>query len=232
MRSAALVARCASSRSSCIWPTATGGEKVRAWFKFGSSDEKRCREETIRLLGFTVITSAALGHPPDAEPVGRYDLLSLEIHGAVVDLLVQVVLDVILFMKPGRRAAGPAHRFSIVLSPPSSKMSTRRDRPILEAIGSVVLSSALIAIAPGRPHHLCHRARVPARPRPRRRAALGVGGRVGRGRRVRDGLALALRCDRLDLYMLVAVVVSAVVLTARFGVHARREREMLREHVP
>jgi uncharacterized membrane protein len=109
-------------------------------------------------------------------------------------------------------------------------MSTRRDHPILEALGLIVLFGALVAIAPGAAltfvlEHFF-------------RAELGIAQRwtwaicssavaacamAWRSRRGSDGLGR---------YMLVAVVASAVVMVARFGVHARWAGEMLRAYIP
>lgn len=109
-------------------------------------------------------------------------------------------------------------------------MTARRDHPILEAIGLTVLFFALVAIAPGALltfafEHLS-------------RAELDVGQRWtwAIASSVVAACAMSWRSrrgsDGLGRYVLLATVASAVVLVARFGVHARWAAEMLREYVP
>ncbi|MEO8901150.1 MAG: hypothetical protein ABI488_05705 [Polyangiaceae bacterium] len=109
-------------------------------------------------------------------------------------------------------------------------MTTRRDHPVLEALGVTVLFFALVAIAPGAIltfafEHLLH-------------AELDVGQRWtwAIASSVVAACVMALRSrrgsDGLGRYVLVAVVASAVVLVARFGTHARWASVMLREYVP
>jgi len=109
-------------------------------------------------------------------------------------------------------------------------MSTRRNHPVLEALGILVLFMALIAVAPGAliTFALEHVLRL----------ELDVGQRWTWAIAVSVVLACVmawrsrLGSDGLTRYMLLATVASAVVLTARFGVHGRWAAEMLREYVP
>ncbi|MEO7032869.1 MAG: hypothetical protein ABI548_03475 [Polyangiaceae bacterium] len=109
-------------------------------------------------------------------------------------------------------------------------MTTRRDHPVLEALGLIVLFFALVAVAPGGlitfavEHFL--------------RVRLDVGQRwtwaIASSVVAACAMSLLSRrgSDGLGRYVLIAVVASAVVLVARFGVHAKWAAEMLSEYVP
>ncbi|HWZ89047.1 MAG TPA: hypothetical protein VNW92_09355 [Polyangiaceae bacterium] len=109
-------------------------------------------------------------------------------------------------------------------------MSTRRDHPILEAVGILVLFTALVAVAPGALLTFAFEHVL--------RLTLDVGQRWtwAMASSVVAACVMALRSrrgtDGLGQYMLLATVASAVVLTARFGMHARWATEMLRAYVP
>jgi hypothetical protein len=104
---------------------------------------------------------------------------------------------------------------------------TRRDNPLLTAVGLLVLFTALVLVAPGALltflfEHLC-------------RIQLDVGQRWTRGIGSSAVAANAMPWrsrDGLGRYMLLAVVALAAVLVARFGVHARWVAKMLGAHVP
>jgi amino acid permease len=109
-------------------------------------------------------------------------------------------------------------------------MSTRRDHPVLEALGLIVLFGAMVAVAPGALltqvfEHLV-------------RARLDAGQRwtwaIASSAVIACAMAWRSRsaADGFGRYMLVAVTVSAVVLVARFGMHERWASEMLRAYAP
>ncbi|MEO7036594.1 MAG: hypothetical protein ABI548_21790 [Polyangiaceae bacterium] len=107
---------------------------------------------------------------------------------------------------------------------------SRRDHPVLEALGVLALFGALVAIAPGAvltfaAEHLLH-------------APLDVGQRwtfaVAGSATTACVMAWRSRSgwDGSGRYMLLAVMTSAALLVARFGVHAAWAAAMLREFVP
>ncbi|MEO7034033.1 MAG: hypothetical protein ABI548_09125 [Polyangiaceae bacterium] len=107
----------------------------------------------------------------------------------------------------------------------------RASRPsILEALGLVALFFALVAVAPGAllTFAIEHLFRV----------QLDVGRRWTRAiaSRAVAACVMSLRSrrgsDGLGRNMVLAVVVPAVVLVARFALHARWASELLREYVP
>jgi hypothetical protein len=106
----------------------------------------------------------------------------------------------------------------------------RRDHPILEALGILVLAMALVAVAPG--------ALVTFAAEHVLRLHLDVGQRWtwAVASSVVAACLLALRSrrgsDGVGRYMLLAAMTSAVVLVARFGMHARWAAEMLRSYMP
>ncbi|MEO7037385.1 MAG: hypothetical protein ABI548_25745 [Polyangiaceae bacterium] len=109
-------------------------------------------------------------------------------------------------------------------------MSTRRDHPLLEAIGLTVLFFGLVAVAPGALFTFAfeHLLRI--------QLDLGQRWTWAIASSVVAACVMSLRSrrgsDGLARYVLIASVASAVVLVARFGTHARWASEMLREYVP
>jgi hypothetical protein len=107
------------------------------------------------------------------------------------------------------------------------RQMTRRDHPILEAIGLLVLAAALVFVAPGAlltfaVEHVF-------------RLRLDVGQRWtwAVASSVLLACAMALRSrDGLGRYALLAAVASAVVMVARFGAHSRCAAELLRAYAP
>lgn len=110
------------------------------------------------------------------------------------------------------------------------QMSTRRDHPLLEAIGLTVLFFGLVAVAPGALFTFAfeHLLRI--------QLDLGQRWTWAIASSVVAACVMSLRSrrgsDGLARYVLIASVASAVVLVARFGTHARWASEMLREYVP
>lgn len=109
-------------------------------------------------------------------------------------------------------------------------MSTRRDHPLLEAIGAVVLFGALVAAAPGALLTFAAEHLVRAELSTVQRWTWAIGSSVfgacsmsWHSRRSHDGFGH---------YMLMAVAAAASVLVARFGAHAQWAGEMLRAYVP
>lgn len=137
-------------------------------------------------------------------------------------------------------AIGWSHRISVTsqeidrpFSYPSrtqDHMGTRRDHPILTALGLLVLVAALVLVAPGALLTFAfeHVLRLHLDLTQRWTWAIAVS--------VVAACAMSLRSRRgsggAGRYMLLALVASAVVLVARFGTHARWAVEMLREYAP
>ena len=111
-----------------------------------------------------------------------------------------------------------------------SSMGTRRDHPLLAALGLLVLVAALVFVAPGALLTFAVERLLRLRLDLTQRWTWAIASSVVlacvmslRSRRGSDGAGR---------YMLLAVVVSAVVLVARFGMHAQWAAEMLRAYVP
>jgi hypothetical protein len=109
-------------------------------------------------------------------------------------------------------------------------MGTRRDHPVLAALGLLVLVAALVLVAPGALLTFAAERLLRLRFDVSQRWTWAVASSV------LLACVMALRSrrgsDGLGRYMLLATTVSAVMLVARFGVHSRWAAEMLREYVP
>jgi hypothetical protein len=128
----------------------------------------------------------------------------------------------------GSRRALPELSPPVTYPPP--EMTTRRDHPVLEALAIVVLFMALVAVAPGALSTFAFEHVL--------RLNLDVGQRWTWAvtSSVIAACFMSLRSrrgsDGLGRYMLLAAVASAVVLAARFGIHARWASEMLSAYAP
>jgi hypothetical protein len=104
---------------------------------------------------------------------------------------------------------------------------TRRDRPLLTALGLLVLFMALVLVAPGAVVTFAVERLLRLRFDLTQRWTWAVASSVVLA------CVMALRSrDKLGRYALLAAVASTAVVMARFGMHARWAAEMLREYVP